>query len=163
MIRKSTFFSIFLATSVLLSCKDNKEPVQQDIAEPITFTKEAEAYLTKETGDTIQHLQLEIADDDYQRETGLMYRTSMEDDQGMIFIFEDEAPRGFYMKNTNIPLDLIFLDANNKVVSIQKNAQPKSLKTIPSEKPAQYVLEVNAGLSDQWNLAVGDSLILNRD
>ncbi len=92
-----------------------------------------------------------------------MYRNSMEQDQGMLFIFEKEEPRGFYMKNTNIPLDLIFLDSENKIVSISKNAKPKSLETIPSEEPAQYVLEVNAGLSDQWNLTLGDSLILNRE
>jgi len=87
----------------------------------------------------------------------------MEADQGMLFIFENEEPRGFYMKNTHIPLDLIFLDAQNKIVSITKDAKPESLETIPSNVPAQYVLEINGGLSDQWNLAVGDSLILNRD
>lgn len=163
MIRKSIFLSISLAGILATGCKDKPETQSQDIAEPISFTKEAEAYLTRPGGDTIQFLQLEIADDDYQRETGLMYRETMEQDQGMLFIFENEQPRGFYMKNTNIPLDLIFLNAENKIVSIKKNAKPKSLETIPSEVPAQYVLEVNAGLSDEWGLQVGDSLILNRD
>ena len=146
-----------------MGCKDKPQAQQQSISEPVTFTKEAEAYLTDASGDTIQHLELEIADDDYQRETGLMYRESMEQDQGMLFIFEEEEERGFYMKNTNIPLDLIFLDSQNKIVSIFKDARPKSLETIPSEVPAQYVLEVNAGLADQWNLSVGDSLILKRN
>ncbi len=163
MIRKSIFLSISLAGILATGCKDKPETQSQDIAEPISFTKEAEAYLTRPGGDTIQFLQLEIADDDYQRETGLMYRETMEQDQGMLFIFDNEQPRGFYMKNTNIPLDLIFLNAENKIVSIKKNAKPKSLETIPSEVPAQYVLEVNAGLSDEWGLQVGDSLILNRD
>ena len=163
MIRKKSFLSLLFAGILATGCKDKAEKVQESISEPITFTQEAEAYLVKTSGDTIQHLQLEIADDDYQRETGLMYRNSMEQDQGMLFIFEKEEPRGFYMKNTNIPLDLIFLDSENRIVSISKNAKPKSLETIPSEEPAQYVLEVNAGLSDQWNLTVGDSLILNRE
>ena len=163
MIRKTTFLSLLITGSLLTGCKDKPEAAKEITTEPVTFKQEAEAYLVKSAGDTIQHLKLEIADDDYQRETGLMYRQSMEADQGMLFIFDNEQPRGFYMKNTHIPLDLIFLDAQNKIVSITKDAKPESLETIPSNVPAQYVLEINGGLSDQWNLAVGDSLILNRD
>jgi uncharacterized membrane protein (UPF0127 family) len=162
MSRKNAFLGLLLAGALITGCKE-KRSQQQSISEPITFTKEAEAYLTRASGDTIQHLDLEIADDDYQRETGLMYRESMEKNQGMLFIFDREEPRGFYMKNTNIPLDIIFLNSQNKIVSITRNAKPKSLQTIPSEIPAQYVLEVNAGLADEWNLSEGDSLILNRD
>ena len=158
-----TFLSLLICSSFLTGCKDKPQASKEITTEPISFTQEAEAYLVKPAGDTVQHLKLEIADDDYQRETGLMYRQSMDEDQGMLFIFENEQPRGFYMKNTHIPLDLIFLDSKNKIVSITKDAQPESLETIPSNAPAQYVLEINGGLSDQWNLAVGDSLILNRD
>lgn len=161
--RKIAFLSLLISGASFTGCKDNPEQVREVISEPVAFKQEAEAYLVKPEGDTVKHLKLEIADDDYQRETGLMYRESMEEDQGMLFIFENEEPRGFYMKNTHIPLDLIFLNSQNKIVSISKNAKPQSLETIPSEVPAQYVLEVNSGLSDQWNLAVGDSLILNRE
>ena len=87
-----------------------------------------------------------------------MYRKDMESDQGMLFIFEGEAPRGFYMKNTLIPLDLIFLDSDQKVVSISRNARPEDLETIPSGVPAQYVLEIKAGLADRWNIQEGDSI-----
>lgn len=163
MIEKRAFLSLLLCITLAVSCKEQPEAQQQDLSKPITFTREAEAYLVKTAGDTIKHLQLELADDDYQRETGLMYRSSMEEDQGMLFIFKREEPRGFYMKNTNIPLDLIFLDANNRIVHISRNAKPGSLETIPSQAPAQYVLEVNAGLSDQWDLAINDSLILKRE
>lgn len=146
-----------------MGCKEeSNKPAKEVTTAPIGFKKEGEVYLTKPSGDTLQHLQVEIADDDYQRETGLMYRTGMKEDQGMLFIFEDEQPRGFYMKNTHIPLDLIFLDSQNKVVSIAENAKPQSMETIPSNVPAQYVLEVNAGLTEHWNLEVGDSLILLR-
>lgn len=163
MIRKTTFLSLLITGSLLTGCKDKPEATKEIATEPVTFKQEAEAYLVKPEGDTIRHLKLEIADDDYQRETGLMYRQSMEADQGMLFIFENEEPRGFYMKNTHIPLDLIFLDSQNKIVSIAKDAKPENLETIPSNVPAQYVLEINGGLSDQWNLAVGDSLILIRE
>ena len=163
MIRKNAFLSLCFIGMTLAGCKDKVAPTQEIATTPLTFTQEAEAYLVKPEGDTIQHLKLEIADDEYQRETGLMYRESMETDQGMLFVFENEELRGFHMKNTYIPLDLLFIDAANKVVSISKNAQPRSLETIPSEVPAQYVLEINGGLADQWNLAVGDSLILHRE
>ncbi len=155
--------SLLMIGGFFMGCKEesNKPPKEVTTA-PIEFKKEGEVYLTKPSGDTLQHLQVEIADDDYQRETGLMYRTGMKEDQGMLFIFEDEQPRGFYMKNTHIPLDLIFLDSQNKVVSIAENAKPQSMETIPSNVPAQYVLEVNAGLTEHWNLEVGDSLILLR-
>jgi uncharacterized membrane protein (UPF0127 family) len=163
MIRKNAFLSLLLFGGFFIGCKENPSEASEEVtAVPVEFKKEAEIYLTRPEGDTIKRLDIEIADDDYQRETGLMYRSSMQDDRGMLFIFEDEQPRGFYMKNTDIPLDLIFLNAQNKIVSIAKNAQPRNLETIPSEAPAQYVLEVNAGLADQWNLQPGDSLILNR-
>ena len=158
---KKGLLILLLAVNFLTGCKDDK-PAQEITTPQIQFKKEAEVYLVKPEGDTIQHLDIEIADDDYQRETGLMYRKSMAEDRGMLFIFEDEQPRGFYMKNTYIPLDLIFLDSRNKIVSIAKNAKPEVLETIPSEVPAQYVLEVNAGMADLWNLQVGDSLILKK-
>lgn len=163
MMKKITFLSLLSATLIFSGCKDKPEESRTIATEPVTFKQEAEAYLTTPEGDTIQHLKLEIADDDYERETGLMYRESMEYDQGMLFIFDNEEPRGFYMKNTYIPLDLIFLDSQNKIVSISKNAKPQSQETIPSGVPAQYVLEVNAGLADEWDLNVGDSLILKRE
>ena len=78
--------------------------------------------------------------------------------QAMIFIFDDEIQRAFYMKNTQFDLDIIFISSDRKVVSIQKNAKSLDLTSLPSEGPAQYVLEVNAGLSDTWTLESGDSV-----
>ena len=63
-----------------------------------------------------------------------------------------------YMKNTKIALDIIYIDASSKVVSIQKNTQPFNKASLPSNFPAQYVLEINAGLSDEWNLKPGDKI-----
>lgn len=162
MIRRSQIICLLLAAGLLTGCKNKSETKSIDNT-AIEFTKEGEVYLTGTAGDTLKHLEIEIAETPYERETGLMYRESLEQEQGMLFIFENEEPRGFYMKNTYIPLDLIFLNSNNKIISIQREAQPESLETIPSEKPARYVLEINAGLADEWNLQVGDSLILNRN
>lgn len=163
MIRKNTFLSLLLFGGFFVGCKEKSADQKEVKAAPIEFKKEAEAYLTRPTGDTLQHLELEIADDDYQRETGLMYRRKMAEDRAMLFIFEEEAPRGFYMKNTYIPLDIIFLDHNNKIIKIARNAEPQNLQTITSDAPAQYVLEINAGLADQWQLQEGDSLILKQE
>lgn len=162
MICKRAFLTLLFFGSFLVSCKNEDKPSKEVSTPKIEFKKEAEAFLVNPEGDTIQHLDIEIADDDYQRETGLMYRQKMEKNQGMLFVFEEEQPRGFYMKNTYIPLDLIFLNSQNKIVNIAKDAVPEDPSTIPSQAPAQYVLEVNAGMSELWNLEVGDSLILKK-
>lgn len=150
---------LLLVCISLLNCKSknankNFESIQQDFS----FTKEGELYLIKATGDTIQKLDIEFARDEYERETGLMHREQMEANQGMLFIFEEEAQRGFFMKNTLIPLDLIYIDSKQKIVSFAENAQPLDETTLPSQVPAQYVLEINAGLSEEWGLDIGDSV-----
>ncbi|MBZ9728561.1 DUF192 domain-containing protein [Salegentibacter sp. JZCK2] len=161
MIRKSIILSAVLAASILSSCKndDAETPIE---TEEITFTKEGEATLLKPNGDTIQQIDIEIADNAYEHQTGLMYRESMEDDQGMLFIYDDEAPRAFYMKNTYIALDIIYFASDSTAVSFQKNAQPEDETSLPSEAPAQFVLELNAGLADDWNIEVGDKIDFQR-
>ena len=85
-----------------------------------------------------------------------MYRTGMEDNQGMLFIFPDARERSFYMKNTQIGLDIIFINSEKRIVSFHKNARPYDATSLPSVEPAQYVLEIKAGLSNRWNLEIGD-------
>lgn len=152
--------NIFIYFLILLffsfSCKETKKN-EVVLTKKITFTKEGELSLKKsKTDSTLVTLDIEIADDEYQTQTGLMYRKSMAKNQAMLFIFEDEKPRSFYMKNTEIPLDIIYINSKNTIVSIQKNAQPLDKTSLPSNAPAKYVLEVNAGLCDVWELEVGD-------
>jgi len=158
--KNCTYLSISVILVIsLLSCKKQKN--QQIVTKAITFTKEGELSLfdlKDSIPGSITKLDIEFAENEYQIQTGLMYRKSMEDHQGMLFIFPEEAPRSFYMKNTKFSLDIIFIDSKNKVVSIQKNAQPLNESSLPSEGPAQYVLEVNAKLTDTWNLKAGDSI-----
>ena len=99
---------------------------------------------------------VEIADDDAEREQGLMYRDSMPEMDGMLFLFTDEEPLSFWMKNTIIPLDIIYVNAGHKIVSIARDAKPYSLETIPSVKPAMYVVEVNAGFTRRHGIKEGD-------
>jgi uncharacterized protein len=112
-----------------------------------------------------QRFTIEIAEDEPSREHGLMDRTGMKDDHGMLFIFEDDAPRAFWMKNTKIPLDMIFLNADRKVVSVTHNAEPCVTERCPaysSGAPARYVLELNAGQAARLGLTSGDELIVHR-
>ncbi|MEM6684416.1 MAG: DUF192 domain-containing protein [Bacteroidota bacterium] len=140
-----------------VACKESSSNKTVKTAD-IKFTKEGELTLTKADDTDIVTLDVEFAETNYERETGLMYRKSMEEKQAMLFIFESSRPQSFYMKNTYIPLDIIYLDENKKIVSFQKNAQPLNEQGLPSVQPAMYVLEINAGLADKWSLAVGDTM-----
>jgi hypothetical protein len=99
-----------------------------------------------------------------QKASGLMNRDFLPEENGMIFIFEDSQKRGFWMKNTLIPLDMIFLDSNGMVVDINQDAQPCTLESecIPyiSAAPAKYVIEINAGLAEKLGLEKGDMISL---
>ncbi|PSG91765.1 DUF192 domain-containing protein [Aurantibacter aestuarii] len=152
------FFCLLI---VCFSCKEEQKQSsapQQDIG----FTKEGELQLLKKDTDSlIASLNIEFAKSDYETQTGLMYRKSMNPNEGMLFIFKDEQPRSFYMKNTLIPLDIIYLNKDKAVVSIQKNAKPLDESSLPSEQPAMYVLEVNAGLSEVWKISNGDYIVFN--
>lgn len=140
-----------------ISCKDNA-PVTVKPTE-ITFQKEGELTIYKGTNDSlITKLDIEIAKSEYDIQTGLMYRNSMKENQGMLFVFKEVTQRSFYMKNTRIPLDLIFLDHNKTIVSFQENAKPLDETSLPSNAMAQFVLEINAGLSEKWGLDVGDKM-----
>lgn len=143
---------------LVYSCKEEKKKSKVTPVE-ITFKKEGEILLLKASNDSIiKQLSIEIADDDYQTQTGMMYRKNMEDTQGMLFVFPDSQYRYFYMRNTEIALDIIYVDENKTIVNIQKNAKPFDETSLPSEGPAKYVLEIKAGLSTEWNLEKGDKI-----
>ncbi|TMU57407.1 DUF192 domain-containing protein [Flagellimonas algicola] len=153
-----------LVGSMLFFSACKTEPKKEIKTNTITFTKEGELTISKsETDSIIASLDIEIAETDYETQTGLMYRESMEQKQGMLFIFPDVTHHSFYMKNTQIPLDIIFIDENLKIDSFQKNAQPLDESGLPSEGPVKFVLEINAGLSDQWGLEVGDTVAYSRN
>lgn len=141
------------------SCKEEQKTIRPLVIE---FKKEAELVLISASDSIIKNLDVEIADDEYKTQTGLMYRDKMDQLQGMLFVFPDEDLRSFYMKNTNIPLDIIYINADKKIVSFQKNAQPNNERSLPSNVPAKYVLEINAGLADEWQLKVGDKMEYSR-
>lgn len=147
---------------LLFSCKENSKTKIK--TEEITFTKEGTLDIfKKETDAIVTQLNIEIAESEYETQTGLMYRKTMEDSQAMLFIFPDVSMHSFYMKNTAIPLDIIFIDEKMKIVSFQENAEPFNENGLSSQVPVKYVLEVNTGLVKEWSLAIGDEIAFERD
>ena len=105
---------------------------------------------------------VELAQTDEQRQTGLMGREHLDKDKGMLFIYEDDGVYTFWMKNTLIPLDMIWIDKNATVARIIKNAEPCGKEYCPSINPnkkAKYVLEINGGEADRIGLAEGSRLV----
>lgn len=124
-----------------------------EIDEPI-FKKEGVLTFLK----TNKKLTIEIADNDAERQQGLMYRKTMPDSCGMLFIMPTNEPQSFWMKNTYLPLDILYLNESKKIVTIQANRIPFSEDPINSFENARYVLEVNAGYSQRHGIQKGDVL-----
>jgi len=132
----------------------NEQPVTP--AKPV-FRRDGELrFLNDKTDKVIATIEIEIVDDDAERAQGLMYRDTMAENQGMLFLMETEEPQSFWMKNTIISLDILYADADRRIVSIHKNCKPYSLDQITSAKPAQYVVEVNAGYTSKYGIKAGD-------
>ena len=102
---------------------------------------------------------VEVADDDAERARGLMFRDAMPAGHGMLFIHEREEPQSYWMKNTRIPLDILYFDDERRLVSQQRDVPPCSLgnacPSYPSNAPARYVLELNAGEAQRLGLRDG--------
>lgn len=158
------FGKIIVLAIVLVTISCKTESKQSIKTETVSFTKEGTlAILSFETDSIKADFEIEIAETEYETQTGLMYRKSMKENRGMLFIQPTESLQYFYMKNTEIALDIIYINSGMKIVSFQKNAQPFNEDTLPSNVPAKYVFEVNAGLSDKLGLQVGDSISFTRD
>lgn len=128
----------------------------------IPFRKDGSLTLARD-GEIYRTLDIEIADTDSTRNRGMMQRDGLPDDAGMLFIFEEESEQGFWMANTQIALDLIFVREDGTVLSLSKYVQPVSTETVRSNGPAMYVLEVEAGYSDSIGIIEGDVMAFERE
>jgi uncharacterized protein len=106
----------------------------------------------------LKTITMEIAKTEMARNQGLMYRKTMPDSCGMLFVFEQMQPLSFWMKNTIMPLDIIFIDDQFKIISIAKNTIPFSEKSIPASGDGLYVVEVNAGFTDKYDVTEGNTI-----
>ena len=102
---------------------------------------------------------LEIADTYVTRQRGLMFRDSMPSRHGMLFVFNDDEPRSFWMKNTRIPLDIVYLDASGRIVSIHQ-MKPYDLSSTRSKGSARYAIELNVGTAASLGLKEGEQLAI---
>ncbi len=127
------------------------------------FKKQGEVFFQDTMKNLIKKVDVEIAETDDARHLGLMYREGMSEDQGMLFIFQVEEYQSFYMKNTVLPLDIIFVNSKKKIVKIHKNTEPFSEKSLPSFNPSIYVVEVNAGFTDKFKIKEGDLIDWRRN
>ena len=115
----------------------------------------AQDILTLRGGWGVASFRIEIADTPDERRQGLMFRQHLGRGSGMLFIYERPGPQSFWMKNTSIPLDLLFLDKTGRVATIHESAVPFSTRPIVGSEMSQYVLEVNAGVVSQFGIDIG--------
>jgi uncharacterized membrane protein (UPF0127 family) len=152
---------ILSASVVFTSCQKQPEDIKIDTsnnkdAGKIQFKKQGEVYFQDSTKKLLKEIDVEIAETDETRHLGLMFRENMTEAQGMLFLFPVEEYQSFYMKNTIMPLDIMFINSKKQIVKIHKKTEPFSEKSLPSFKPSKYVVEVNAGFADKYNIKEGD-------
>lgn len=123
-----------------------------------TFTKDGVLAFSDSLSNEKIKIDIEIADTEYKRQLGLMNRKSMEENQGMLFIFNEERFQSFWMLNTLISLDIMFVNKEKRIVTIHKNTTPLSQQSYPSSEPAIYVVEVIGGYCDKHSIQVGDKI-----
>jgi uncharacterized protein len=149
-------FAAFLIVNNLFPGKsgnENKEYI---------FRKQGELTFFDSTGNAETKINIQIANTEFDRELGLMFRRSMEQNQGMLFIFPEAEIQSFWMRNTYISLDMIFINANKKIITIHKKTTPLSDQSYRSTGPAKYVLEVDSGFTNRNDISVGDKVNWNK-
>lgn len=164
--RQSVFAFILLGVFLLggvayfiasFSNESNPAEMPAPAAPTPVFNKEGEVTFLKK-GQPFKKIEVEIAENEAERNKGLMFRSYLPDSVGMLFIFEQPGDHSFWMKNTSIPLDIIYVGPDKKIVSIAQNTQPYSEESIPTYGLVQYVVEVNAGFTKQNNIQSGDAI-----
>lgn len=118
----------------------------------LEFQREAILSFFEPGGQIVATIDAELAENDDERARGLMHRDKMEMNQGMLFIFPYEIIQSFWMRNTILPLDIIFVNADREIVTIHKHTTPYAETSYRSTAPAKYVVEVNAGFTDRYGI-----------
>lgn len=148
--------TLFLSLLVLVNCSNDEsasEPGQE--TNEIAFRKDGSLTFYSEDGSAEKTIDIEIAETDEARKRGLMFRQEMGYDRGMLFIFEQSDTSGFWMKNTPLPLDIMFIDEDSTIINIARRTTPYSEKNIYPERPRRYVVEVRGGFSAMHDIVPG--------
>ncbi len=134
----------------------SQEPPKEESLPEIPFRKDGTLTFLRD-GAPLVTIDIEIADDDSSRTRGLMQRSRLPERSGMLFIFDRAAPQSFWMANTQLPLDILFVDADSQIVSITKYTKPLSPESVTSGgAAAQFVIEVEAGFTDTYGIIETD-------
>ncbi len=159
----STVIAVALAMAGCTASADKRpaqaRPLDAQRDEAMMLRQRGRATVTTRQGRELR-LDVEIASDDKARSRGLMYRTSMPEMAGMIFIFSERTEHQFWMMNTQIPLDMLFIDTDGKVVGIVEMAEPQTTTPRQVGRPSQRVLEVNGGWCGRHGVGAGDKVAL---
>jgi len=151
---------LLLLICLAISCQRSPSPSSTTSEIPfrvdgsLDFLRDGASFLT---------LEIEIADTDSLRERGMMQRSSFPPESGMLFLFDHQEFRQFWMGNTPLSLDILFISNDSTIVDIAKFAKPYSPEPIVSQAPSQYVLEVPAGFADTKGIVEGDIVRWIRD
>jgi uncharacterized protein len=143
---------------LFIGCSGNGERTDaaQETERPareLAYTSEV-AFLQADD-EAVTTIKVSVADDDASRSEGLMDVHDLPSDAGMLFIFDEDEPRNFWMAGTPLSLDIIFINGDYEIVRIHRNTPPYSHNSIPSEEPAKYVVEVNAGFTMRHDITEG--------
>jgi uncharacterized membrane protein (UPF0127 family) len=139
-----------LVLAALFACALMPSAARAQLA---TFEKSS---LTIDTARGPQRFSVELALSPQQQQQGLMFRQQMAPDAGMLFVFPQTQPTAFWMKNTLIPLDMLFIAADGRIVDIHERAVPLSEASIPAKEPVKAVLELNGGTVERLGIKLGD-------
>ncbi len=167
--RRLTFIDILIILAIVMGMgyyyrhtEQKAKLIQQQIKERRALYEKKQhlgrvVFFDKQNRATVQ-LVVELAQTDYEKEKGLMFRKDLPETQGMLFVYNEEKPRTFWMKNTPLSLDMIFVDARYHIIHIAKYTRPESEQLYASGRPAQFVIEVRAGFCDRNGIKDGQRI-----
>ena len=142
----------------LFACQNQADspPVQE--AQAPTFRQDGILKIMDAAGNIKATFQIEIASTEMELQQGLKFRESMQDDQAMLFVFDGKEPHGFWMQDTYMPLDMLFIDYTDTIFQIEENTKPFSTDLIDAQGFNLYTLEVKAGICAKNNIIIGDKI-----
>jgi len=152
------FLSMYVLKGFKPTAKINSRPEVSVGKHGNDFNLKGRISFYSEASDSITSIYVEIADNDREREKGLMYRENIPDTVGMLFIYPEEGQRSFWMRNTPSSLDIIYADSQFRIVKIYENTPPNSDELLPSGDEAQYVVETKAGFCARYGILQGNFL-----
>jgi uncharacterized membrane protein (UPF0127 family) len=150
---------VFLFGFTACSSPDRQTPDTPETTRELEFT--AEIQFLRSDQSVVSGIKASVADTDELRSAGLMNVYSLPEDAGMIFLFDNNRPRSFWMANTPLSLDILFVNSDMEIVRIHRNTTPFSQESIESERPAKYVIEVNAGYTLRHDITEGQTVLFN--